>query len=78
MGIDAWGWDAPLRVQAEVAIERNEQGIMWAAHQVDLPTRRSSGSPTWRRYPRPAFGRCFPLKISRASAAPARVVALVD
>ena len=37
MGIDAWGWDAPLRMQAELARERNEPGIMWAAHQVDLP-----------------------------------------
>ena len=37
MGIDAWGWDAPLDMQAEEAIERDEPGIFWAAHQADLP-----------------------------------------
>ena len=31
MGIDAWGWDAPLMLQAEVARERNQPGILWAA-----------------------------------------------
>ena len=34
MGIDAWGWDAPLDRQAHVALERDEPGIFWAAHQV--------------------------------------------
>ena len=36
MGIDAWGWDAPLHLQAQEAIERDEPGIFWAAHQADL------------------------------------------
>ena len=37
MGIDAWGWDAPLDVQAKEAIERDEPGILWGAHQVRHP-----------------------------------------
>ena len=46
MGIDAWGWDAPLDLQAAEAKARNETGIFWAAHQADLPTPRSSGWST--------------------------------
>jgi kynurenine formamidase len=37
MGIDAWGWDGPLHRQAHDALERDEPGIFWAAHQADLP-----------------------------------------
>ena len=37
MGIDAWGWDGPLHLQAEAALEASERGVFWAAHQVDLP-----------------------------------------
>src|ERR687894_759545 len=36
MGVDAWGWDAPLRLQAEAAREREAPGVIWAAHQADL------------------------------------------
>ena len=37
MGIDAWGWDRPLNLQAAEALERDQPGIFWAAHQCDLP-----------------------------------------
>ena len=37
MGIDAWGWDEPLHLQAERAKQRDEAGVFWAAHQADLP-----------------------------------------
>ena len=37
MGIDAWGWDRPLRMQAADALQRNAPGVFWEAHQVDLP-----------------------------------------
>ncbi|MDQ2621406.1 MAG: cyclase family protein, partial [Actinomycetota bacterium] len=36
MGIDAWGWDRPLWIQAEEAKEKGEPGIFWEAHQMDL------------------------------------------
>ncbi len=79
MGIDAWGWDAPLRLQAEVARERGEQGIMWAAHQVDLPYSQIERLTNLAALPKTGFRvACFPLKISRASAAPARVVGILD
>jgi kynurenine formamidase len=79
MGIDAWGWDAPLVMQAEVARERNQPGILWAAHQVDLPYSQIERLTNLSALPKTGFKVvCFPLKISRASAAPARVVAILD
>src|SRR4051794_17096338 len=36
MGIDAWGWDRPLNLQAQEALTAGEPGIFWAAHQADL------------------------------------------
>ena len=52
MGIDAWGWDRPLHLQAAEAIERDEPGIFWEAHQADLRVfaDRAPGQP--RRAPR--------------------------
>ncbi len=78
MGIDAWGWDAPLDVQAKEAIERDEQGIFWAAHQCDLPYSQIERLTNLAALPSTGFQvACFPLKIQRASAAPARVVAIL-
>jgi len=37
MGIDGWGWDSPLNMQAQEAIDKQEEGIFWAAHQVNIP-----------------------------------------
>ena len=77
MGIDAWGWDAPLHLQAAAAIERGEPGIFWAAHQADLPycqIERLAGLDT---LPPTGFDvACFPLKVVGGSAGPARVVAI--
>jgi kynurenine formamidase len=79
MGIDAWGWDAPLDRQAKEAIERDEPGILWAAHQCDLPYSQIERLTNLGALPPTGFTvACFPLKIKGASAAPARVVALLD
>ena len=79
MGIDAWGWDAPLDVQANEAIERDKPGIFWAAHQCDLPYSQIERLTNLDALPSAGFSvACFPLKIKGASAAPARVVALLD
>lgn len=79
MGIDAWGWDAPLRLQAQRARERDEPGILWSAHQVDLPYSQIERLTNLGALPKTGFQvACFPLKIQRASAAPARVVAILD
>jgi kynurenine formamidase len=78
MGIDAWGWDAPLYLQAQEAIERDEPGVFWAAHQADLPYSQIERLYNLGALPPHGFTvSCFPLKIVGGSAAPARVVALV-
>ena len=79
MGIDAWGWDAPLDVQAREAKERNEPGILWAAHQADIPYSQIERLTNLAALPPTGFTvACFPLKIKRASASPARVVAILE
>jgi kynurenine formamidase len=78
MGIDAWGWDGPLHLQASEALERDEPGIFWAAHQADIPYSQIERLVNLGELPQTGFEvACFPLKIVGASAAPARVVALV-
>jgi kynurenine formamidase len=79
MGIDAWGWDAPLDGQAKEAKTRNETGILWAAHQAGIPYSQIERLTNLAALPATGFTvACFPLKIKRASAAPARVVAIVE
>ena len=78
MGIDAWGWDAPLHLQAQEALERDEPGIFWAAHQADLPYSQIERLVNLGALPPTGFQvACFPLKIVGGSAAPARVVAIL-
>jgi len=79
MGIDAWGWDVPLNVQAQEALEKDEKGIFWQAHQVDLPYSHMERLVNLGEVPSTGFRiACFPLKIKDGSAAPARVVAIMD
>jgi kynurenine formamidase len=79
MGIDAWGWDRPLRMQAADALARDEPGIFWEAHQVDLDYSQIERLVNLDKLPPTGFTvACFPLRITRASAAPARVVAILD
>jgi kynurenine formamidase len=79
MGIDAWGWDAPLYMQAEAAKESGERGVFWAAHQVDLPYSQIERLFNLGALPPEGFQvACFPLRIVGASAAPARVVAILE
>ena len=78
MGIDAWGWDAPLNLQAAEALEREEPGIFWAAHQADLPYCQIERLANLAALPATGFQvACFPLKVVGGSAGPARVVAIV-
>ena len=79
MGIDAWGWDRPLHLQAAEAKERGERGIFWAAHQADLPYSQIERLFNLGALPSSGFVvSCFPLRIVGASAAPARVVAILE
>jgi kynurenine formamidase len=78
MGIDAWSWDSPLHLQAEEAKQTGEAGVFWAAHQVDLPYAQIERLCNLAELPLQGFQvACFPLRIERASAAPARVVAIL-
>jgi kynurenine formamidase len=78
MGIDAWGWDAPLNLQAERAKQLDEPGIFWAAHQADLPYCQIERLAGLDALPPTGFDvACFPLKVVGGSAGPARVVAIV-
>lgn len=78
MGIDAWGWDAPLHLQAEEAKRSGRPGVFWAAHQADLPYAQIERLVNLEPLPPEGFRvACFPLRIERASAAPARVVAIL-
>jgi kynurenine formamidase len=79
MGIDAWGWDRPLMMQADEAKAQNKRGIFWAAHQANLPYSQIERLCNLGAIPATGFRVCcFPLKIVRGSAAPARVVAILD
>jgi kynurenine formamidase len=78
MGIDAWGWDAPLHIQAERAKASGEAGVFWEAHQVDLDYSQIERLCNLGALPAEGFRvACFPLRIEGGSAAPARVVAIV-
>ena len=79
MGIDAWGWDRPLYMQAQEALAERRTGIFWEAHQVGLRYSQIERLVGLRALPADGFTvACFPLPVVGASAAPARVVAILD
>lgn len=79
MGIDAWGWDRPLHLQAQDALRERRAGIFWEAHQVGLRYSQIERLVGLGALPPSGFTVvCLPLPIARASAAPARVVAILD
>ncbi|MDT4944751.1 MAG: hypothetical protein QOH14_1484, partial [Pseudonocardiales bacterium] len=79
MGIDAWGWDRPLKMQAAEALKNDQTGVFWEAHQADLDYSQIERLVNLGELPATGFKvACFPLRITRASAAPARVVAIFD
>ncbi|MFC4640137.1 cyclase family protein [Deinococcus hohokamensis] len=78
MGIDAWGWDAPLDRQAAAARAQGAPGVFWAAHQVDLPYSQIERLANLGALPATGFQvACFPLRLVGGSAAPARVVGIL-
>jgi kynurenine formamidase len=78
MGIDGWGWDRPLYLQAADVAAGAGPGVFWAAHQCDLEYSQIERLRNLGALPPTGFTVCcFPLRIVGASAAPARVVALV-
>src|SRR5262245_23239022 len=81
MGIDQWGWDAPFQHQIARSKRENRQDIFWEGHRVGQ--RKSywhmEQLTNLGTLPAHGFKVCvFPLKLVGASAAPARVVALME
>ena len=80
-GIDQWGWDLPFHHQIATSKAENRDDLFWEGHRV------GQQRPYWHMeqlvnlgaLPANGFKVCvFPLKLVGASAAPARVVALVE
>ena len=81
MGIDQWGWDLPLRYQVKEAKRTNNPDLFWEAHLVGQDLEYCHMEQLTNLKALPAFGfkvAVFPLKIVGASAAPARVVAIME
>jgi kynurenine formamidase len=81
MGIDGWGWDIPLPKQAKMAKNVNKSGVFWAAHFVGLEKEYCQLERLTNLDQLPTGGfkiACFPLKVTKGSAGPARVVAIFD
>lgn len=81
MGIDAWGWDLPLPYLIKKAKETNDSELFWNAHLVGQRKEYCHMEQLVNLDALPYSGfkvAVFPLKIEGASAAPARVVAIMD
>lgn len=80
MGIDQWGWDLPFHAQISKARQTGDDTLFWEAHRV------GQRRPYWHMEQLTNLGALpphgfevavLPLKIVGASAAPARVVAIL-
>jgi kynurenine formamidase len=80
MGIDQWGWDLPFKAQIDKSRATGDSTLFWEAHRV------GQRRPYWHMEQLTNLGALpphgfevavFPLKIVGASAAPARVVAIL-
>ncbi len=81
MGIDAWGWDLPLPYMLKKAKKTNDPELFWEAHLVGQRKEYCHMEQLVNLDALPYSGfkvAVFPLKIVGASAAPARVVAILD
>ena len=81
VGIDAWGWDVALPVQAQQAKASGRRDLFWAAHFVGVEREYCQIERLTNLDKLPPFGFrvcAFPLKVAGGSAGPARVVALVE
>lgn len=81
MGIDSWGWDLPLPYLIQQAKETEDSELFWEAHLVGQRKEYCHIEQLVNLDALPYTGfkvAVFPLKIVGASAAPARVVAIMD
>lgn len=81
MGIDSWGWDLPLPYMLKKAKETKNPELFWEAHLVGRHKEYCHMEQLVNLDALPFTGfkvAVFPLKIVGASAAPARVVAILE
>ena len=81
MGIDQWGWDLPLPYLIQEAKKTDNSELFWEAHLVGVDHEYCHMEQLTNLDALPYFGfkvAAFPLKIKGGSAAPARVVAILD
>jgi len=81
MGIDQWGFDLPLRYLVKKAKETKNAELFWQAHLVGAEKEYLHMEQLTNLQALPSHGfkvAVFPLKLKGASAAPARVVAILD
>lgn len=81
MGIDSWGWDLPLPYMIEQAKKSGDAEYFWRAHLVGRDKEYCHMEQLVNLDALPYSGfkvAVFPLKIVGASAAPARVVAMLE
>lgn len=80
MDIDQWGWDLPLHYLIEQAKKTNNPELFWEAHLIGIDHEFCHMEQLTNLDALPYSGfdvAVFPLKIKNASAAPARVVAIM-
>ena len=81
MGIDQWGWDLPLPYLIKKAKESKNAELFWEAHLVGIDHEYCHMEQLTNLDALPTTGfkvSAFPLKIKGGSAAPARVVAILE
>jgi kynurenine formamidase len=79
MGIDAWGWDPPLRFQVPPAVAQDRAGIIWGAHQIDRDYAQIERMVNLAAVPSVgALIIALPLKVENGSAGPTRAVAVIS
>ncbi|WP_027001491.1 cyclase family protein [Hugenholtzia roseola] len=81
MGIDQWGFDLPLPYMVEKAKKDKNADLFWEAHLVGQTHEYCHMEQLTNLAALPPKGfkvAVFPLKIKGASAAPARVVAIIE
>ncbi|MEM1149499.1 MAG: cyclase family protein [Pseudomonadota bacterium] len=81
MGIDQWGWDLPFHVHIARAKADNRDDLFWEAHRVGIRRTYWHMEQLTNLSALPPKGftvHVMPLKLAGASAAPARVIAILD
>ena len=81
MGIDQWGWDLPLHYMIDKAKKDGDDSLFWEGHLVGQDKEYCHMEQLTNLDELPLNGftvMAFPLKITGASAGPARVVAMLD